>query len=190
MEKDYIPRVQKQYETYYKEVLSTQTWTLAIFGFILTAVFALAAKFSMNIFDIRTKSALDAALAQVEKKFGEQVQKEIETMRKQTSTQLKTLEDGLTKRINEQEQGLKMRSDYQLQFAQGLSFHLSRAWNGAIKHYRLALTNHKKGKPRGIFETLDGGRAAPNLFRAMLDADTATFHEPANKELELTLYKS
>src|SRR5260370_14531060 len=173
MEKDYIPRVQKQYETYYKEVLSTQTWTLAIFGFILTAVFALAAKFSMNIFDIRTKSALDAALAQLEKKFGEQLQKELETLRQQNSTQLKTLEDGLTKRITEQEQGLKMRSDYQLQFAQGLSFHLSLAWNGAIKHYRLALTNHKKGKPRGIFETLDGWRTAAKRFPDLLVASRA-----------------
>src|SRR6266481_522112 len=38
MEKDYITRVQKQYETYYEKVLSTQMWTLGLMGLILTAV--------------------------------------------------------------------------------------------------------------------------------------------------------
>src|SRR5579859_7232188 len=110
LEKDYITRIQTQYERYYEKVLSTQMWTLCLMGLILTAFFGLAAKFSIDIFDSRTKSALDAALAQVEKKLSEQ-----------NSAQLKLLEDGLTERITEQEQDLKIRSRYQFDFAQGLA---------------------------------------------------------------------
>src|SRR5215472_17310724 len=57
MEKDYITRIQKQYESYYQKVFSTQLWTLGIMGLTLTGVFVLVARFSLNMIDERTKNA-------------------------------------------------------------------------------------------------------------------------------------
>src|SRR5467141_846952 len=42
LEKDYITRVQKQYETYYEKAFNTQGWILTILGIILTTLFFLA----------------------------------------------------------------------------------------------------------------------------------------------------
>jgi hypothetical protein len=188
MEKDYVTRVQKQYETYYEKVLSTQMWTLGLMGLILTAVFGLAAKFSLDIFDSRIKSALDAALAQLEKKFREQMQKELEDLRQQNAARLKTLEEDLTKRITDLEQGFKAQSNFQFQFAQGLGFLTQHLWNGAIRHFRHALQIYKKGKPLGVLGKRAGERTVTNIFTAIRQRDAAQFEEAAKKELELDLY--
>jgi hypothetical protein len=39
MEKDYITRTQKQYESYYQKAFNTQMWTLGIMGLLLTGVY-------------------------------------------------------------------------------------------------------------------------------------------------------
>ena len=180
MEKDYITRVQKQYETYYKEVLSTQTWTLAIFGFILTALFALAAKLSIDIFDSRTKSALDAALAQAEEKLSQQ-----------NSAQLKALEDGLTKRITMQEKDLKARSDYQFHFAQGLAAGADERYAAARKRFRKALELYKSDKSRKPLDKVDKANAVvcvKNIFVTVRKEDEPNFQENARKELADEFY--
>src|SRR6516162_11502085 len=57
MEKDYIARTQKLYESYYQKTFNTQMWTLGIVGILLTAVFGLVAKLSLETFEQRTKLA-------------------------------------------------------------------------------------------------------------------------------------
>ena len=47
IDKDYITRTQKFYESYYEKILNTQMWTVAIVGLILTGVFLLVARFSL-----------------------------------------------------------------------------------------------------------------------------------------------
>jgi len=188
MEKDYITRVQKQYESYYKEVLSTQTWTLGIFGFILTAVFAVASKFSLDIFDSRTKSSLDAALAQVEKKFSEQMQKELETLRQHNSVQLKALEDGLTKRISSQEQALKTRPEFQFNFSQGLAMGADKQYADSIDAFRSALDIYKSSKPQELIQKKSGTTTAQNIFVTLRQEDEANIVENAKKELANELY--
>ena len=39
MEKDYITRTQKQYESYYQEAFNAQMWTLGIMGLLLAGVY-------------------------------------------------------------------------------------------------------------------------------------------------------
>jgi len=177
IEKDYITRVQKQYEAYYEKVLSTQTWTLAIFGLILTAVFGLAAKFSIDIFDSRTKSTLDAALAQVEKKLSDQ-----------NAAQLKTLEDAITKRITEQENDLKIRSDYQFQLALGLAAGADERHVDAQNNFRGALRIYKFGRGRQLIPKRSAGLTARNLFYTFERVDQANFKENARKELADEFY--
>ena len=177
MEKDYITRVQKQYESYYEKAFNSQMWTLGIMGIILTAVFGLTTKFSMNIFDSRTKSALDAALAQMEKKLGEQ-----------NSAQLKALEDGLTKRITEQEKDLKARSDFQFRFVQGMTAGADERYYDARFQFRLALGIYKSSKPRELIEKKAGVSSAGNIFVAFKKENEASALENAKKELADELY--
>jgi uncharacterized phage infection (PIP) family protein YhgE len=125
-------------------------WTLGLMGLILAAVFGLAAKFSFGVFDSRTKSALDTALAQLEKKFSEQMQRELETLRQQNSAQLKALEDGLANRIKQQEQDLNIRSRYQFDFAQGLAGMAGDRYARARAAFRRALTMYKSGRARQL----------------------------------------
>jgi len=188
MEKDYITRIQKQYETYYEKVLSTQMWTLGLMGLILTAVFGLAAKFSLDIFDSRTKSALDAALAQVEKKFGEQMQKELESLRQQNAAQLTALEDAFTKRIAQQEEDLKARSTFQFRFAQALTVASDQRYADARTLNRGALRIYKSGKARQLIPKRSGALAARNLFRQFKKEDAVKFMEKAERELADELY--
>ena len=177
MEKDYITRVQKQYETYYEKVLTTQTWTLAIFGFILTALFALAAKFSIDIFDSRTKTALDAGLARVEKNLSEQ-----------NAAQLKDLESALTKRIIGLEADLKTQSDFQFHYVRALAGYVAKQYAESRRLLRQALAIYKSGKPKQLIEKRYGGQAALNIFLAYWDEDDANFVENAKKELADKFY--
>src|SRR6202007_1375867 len=57
IEKDYITRTQKQYESYYQKVLNTQIWTLGIMGLILTGGFVLVARFSLQMINEQAKTA-------------------------------------------------------------------------------------------------------------------------------------
>ena len=188
MEKDYITRVQKQYETYYDKVLSTQTWTLTVFGFILTALFALAAKLSVDIFDSRTKSALDAAVAQLEKKFSEQMQKELKILRQQNTTGLKVLEDDLTKRIGELEQNLQARADFGHVSVQGLAFGIAGQHASARSDFRSALEICRDGKPKQLIDKETGAAVAENIFLSIKKEDQTNFLENAKKELANELY--
>jgi hypothetical protein len=173
MEKDYITRVQKQYETYYKEVLSTQTWTIGIFGLVLTALLIGASIFSFNVFDSRTKSAIGAALTEVENR---------------NASQLKTLEDGLTKRISQQEEDLKNRSSFQFGFAQGMAVSADKRYAEARRSFRRALEIYKLGKARQLIPRSSGVNAVRNVFVQLYNEDHANFTENARLELADPLY--
>ncbi len=200
MEKDYITRVQKQYETYYEKAFNTQLTIVSIIALFITIVFGLAARFGFAIFDRSIQLKLSEASTQLRTEFTQMLGKETQALREANSSQLKALEDGLTKRITEledglakritqQEQDLKAKSNYQFQFAQGLGFFANDVWNGAITHFRRALTVYKQGKPGDIFEKRQGQRVTANIFLAIRASDKAKFEEAAKKELELEVYQ-
>ena len=195
MEKEYILRTQNHYEAYYKEVFSMQThilWTIGItatlISITLTAVFFVAGRFGFNIFDRRIEAALGDATAQLRTDFAERLANETNALQEAHAAELKTLEDGLSKRINEQGKDLKFKSDYQFQFAQGLGFHANSRWDSAILHFRMALHVYKEGKSRGVFGGTNGKRPAANLFLDIKNRDKGKFLEAAKKELENDLY--
>lgn len=189
MEKDYITRVQKQYETYYEKAFNTQVTIVSIIALFITIVFGVAARFGFAIFDRSIQLKLTEASAQLRTEFTQMLGKETQALREANSVQLKALEDGLAKRITQQEQDLKAKSDYQFQFAQGLGLHMNKNWGGAIKHFRLALAIYKEAKPRGIFDKRMGMRTTANIFLAIRARDTEKFEEAAKKELALDVYK-
>ena len=77
MEKDYLTRTQKQYESYYQKVLNTQMWTLGIMGLILTGVFVLVARFSLKMIDEQTKTATAGATVQMRNEYARALAKDV-----------------------------------------------------------------------------------------------------------------
>src|SRR5260370_42055923 len=135
------------------------------------------------MFDSRTKAALAAALAKVEKKLGEQMQKELETLQQQNSAKLQALEDGLAKRITEQEKALQARSDYQFQLAQGLAAGADERYAAARDGFRWALEIDKPDKPQRLFDKRSGATCARNIFVVVKNQEQANFEDNARKEL-------
>ena len=121
LEKDYITRTQKQYEAYYERVLHTQTWTLGIMGLILTAVFGFVVRFSLNLIEERTKSAVADATGQMRNEYARTVAKEVQKLWDSNAADVKKLKKGLAAQIAELEKNLNDRSDFQFQFVHGLA---------------------------------------------------------------------
>ncbi len=206
MEKDYILRTQNHYETYYKEVFSTQThilWTIGLtatlLSITLTAVFFVAARFGFNIFDRRIEMALKEASAQLRTEFTVMLGKQTQAQREANNEQLKALEDGLTKRITDledglskritqQEQDLKARSDFQFKFAQALTLASDKRHADATNLYRSALKIYKRGRDRQLIPKGLGVIATRNLFRQFRKGDAANSVENAKEELAKALY--
>jgi hypothetical protein len=189
MEKDYITRVQKQYETYYEKAFNTQVITVSILALFITIVLAIAAKFGFETFDRRINTALRETSAQLRTEFNQQLRTELDTLRQQNSAQLKALEDALTIRVTEQEQDLKIRSDYQHSFAQALAFAVGGQYGTARNQFRKALMIYKYTKPKQLIEKQTGGAVtAENLFRTFPHEDQDKFGENAKKELADKLY--
>jgi len=120
MERDYIARTQKLYESYYEKTLSKELWILAIVGLILTAVFGIVARFSLNLFEQRTKLATADVTAQVRNEYARTLAKEAQKLAESNAADTKKLKDTLTAKIAELGQLLKDRSDFQIRFVQGL----------------------------------------------------------------------
>jgi len=188
MEKDYITRVQKQYETYYEKAFNTQVATLSIIALFITIVFGLAARFGFAIFDRNIQLKLTEASTHLRTEFNQQLRTELDALRASNAAQLKELEAALTKRIGEKEQDLKARSDYQYQLAQGLAAGADGRNYDARSHFRWALATYKSSKHRQLFEKDDGAVAAQNIFVALEREDKANFEKNAKKELADKLY--
>src|SRR5260370_21107330 len=161
MEKDFIARIQKQYETYYEKGFNTELAIISTLALFITIVLWLAARFGLGIFDRQIDLALREASAQLRTEFTQQLRTELETLRASNADQTKNLEAALTKRITEQEQDLRARSDYQFQFAQALSLFANDRWDGAIRTFRNALVIYNTDKQRGIFAKHQGERTTP-----------------------------
>jgi hypothetical protein len=200
MEKDYITRVQKQYEAYYEKAFNTQVAIVATLTIFISLVLWIASRFGFQTFDRRIEAALRETSAQLRTEFNQQLRTGLDTLRTENAHQVKQLEDnlkrriaeledGLTERIGQQERDLKARSEYQFQFAQGLNFLTQELWDGAITHFRHGLIIYNEGKQRGVIEPYAARRIASNMFFAMQKRDPAKFEEQARKELSNHLYK-
>jgi len=188
MEKDYITRVQKQYETYYEKAFNTQVWTLSILGIFLTVVLGLAGRIGFGIFDRSIQHALGDASAQLRTEFTQMLGKETQALREANSAQLKALEDDLNKRITEQEKDLKTRFDFQYRFVSGLAAGADKRHPDARNRFREALVIYKLSKVRQLIPRESAARAAANIFVSLKNQDEANILENAKKELADALY--
>jgi hypothetical protein len=192
MEKDYITRSQKLYESYYQKVLNTQMWTLGIMGLILTAVFVLVARFSLNMIDERTKTATATttaeATAQMRNEYARTFAKEVQKLWDSSAADIKKLKEALTAQIAELEQNVKDKSNFQSQFVQGLVVGVDERHADSVVTFRNALGTYKSGKPRNLIETRVGATTVRYIFESLRKKHGDNYVERAREELADPFY--
>jgi len=188
MEKDYITRTQKQYESYYQKVLNTQMWTLGIMGLILTGVFVLVAKFSLKMIDEQTKTATAGATVQMRNEYARALAKEVQKLWDSNAADVKKLRETLTAQFTELEQNLKDRSDFRMQFVQALAEGLDERQGDSLLTFRNALRTYKSGKPRNLIEAKMGATIARSIFESLRKKHGENYMDKAREELADSLY--
>ena len=188
MEKDYITRTQKQYESYYQKVLNTQMWTLGIMGLILTGVFVLVARFSLKMIDEQTKTATAGATVQMRNEYARTLAKEVQKLWDSNAADVKKLKETLTAQFAELEQNLKDRSNFQMQFVQALAEGLDERQGDSLLTFRNALRTYKSGKPRNLIEAKVGATTARFIFESLRRKHRENYVDKAREELADSLY--
>ena len=188
VEKDYIARTQKQYESYHEKVLHAQTWTLGIAGLILTAVFGFAARFSLNMFAQRTKSAMAEATAQMRNECARTVAREVQKLWDASVADVKKRKEALTAQMGELEKNLKDESDFLFQFARGLAGGVDECPGDSVATFRKALGTYKSGKSRELIEAKFGAATVRNIFELIRREQGENYVDKARAELADPLY--
>jgi hypothetical protein len=188
MEKDYIARTQKLYESYYQRTFNTQMWTLAIVGLLLIAVFGLVVRFSLNLFEQRTKLATADATAQMRNEHTRIVAKEVQKLWDSNAADTKKLKEALAAQIAMLEQNLKARSDFEMHFVQGIAGGMDASQDESVTTFRQALMAYKSCKPRNLMETKVGATTVRYIFEGMRKEHGENSAEKAREELADPLY--
>jgi multidrug efflux pump subunit AcrB len=188
IEKDYIERSQKEYESYYQKVLNTQMWTLGIMGLILIGVFFLVARFSLKMIEEQTKTATAGATVQMRNEYARTLAKEVQKLWDSNAADLKKLKETLTTQIEELERNLNDRSDFQMQFVQALARGANERNADSVVNFRNSLSNYKSGKPRKLIETKLGATAVRSIFESLEKTQAENYVEKAREELADPLY--
>jgi multidrug efflux pump subunit AcrB len=188
MEKDYITRTQKQYESYYQRVLNTQMWTLGIMGVILIGVFVLVARFSLRMIDEQTKTATAGATVQMRNEYARALAKEVQKLWDTNAADVKELKETLIAQFAELEQNLKDRSNFQMQFVQALAEGVDEDQGDSLVTLRNALRTYKSGKPRNLIEARVGATTARSIFESLRIEHGENYVDKAREELADSLY--
>jgi len=187
-EREFTERSQKVYESYYDKAFNTQLWALAIVGLFLAAVFGLVARFGLKLFEQRTKLATADATAQMRNEYARILAKEVQKLVDTNAADTKKLKEALTGQIAELEQKLKDRSDFQIQFLQGLAAGAEERHDDSVTTFRQALRAYKAGKPRNVMQTEVGATAVQFIFESLRKTHGDKYVEKAHKELTDPLY--
>ena len=188
MEKDYLTRTQKQYESYYQKVLNTQMWTLGIMGLILAGVFVFVGRFSLKMIDEQTKTATAGATVQMRNEYARALAKEVQKLWDSNAADFKKLKETLTAQFAELEKNLKDRSDFQMQFVQALAEGLDERQGDSLLTFRNAFRTYKSGKPRNLIEAKVGAATARSIFESLRRKYGENCVDKAREELADSLY--
>lgn len=188
MEKDFITRVQKQYESYYEKVLRTQLWALAFMTLILAAVFGFTVRFSLNMLDERAKLAVAEATTQLRNDYSRAVAKEVQKLWDSNAADVKKLKEAITKQAAELQKNLKDRSDFEFQFMRGLGATIDQRRDDSFVAFRSALATYKAGKSRDLVEIKMGALVICYIFELLRRAHGENYVEQARAEMADALY--
>jgi hypothetical protein len=188
MEKDYIERAQKLYESYYQKTFSIQLWTLGIVGLLLVGLFGLVAKFSLDQFEQRTKLATADATAQLRNEYSRILAKEVQKLWDSNAADNKKLNEGLAGQIALLEENLKDMADFQMHFVQALAGAAEESLEESVTSFRQALAAYKSSKPRRLMETRAGATTVRHIFDSLRKKHGENFEEKTREELADALY--
>jgi hypothetical protein len=188
MEKDYITRSQRLYESYYQKVLNTQMWILGIVGLILISVFVLFIRFSMNMIDERTKTTIAQATVQMRNEYARALAKEVQKLWESNAGDIKKLKESLTAQVAELEQNARDKSDFQIRFVQALAECVDAPRGDSVLTFRDALSTYKLGKPRNLIESKVGATTGRHVFEALRKKHGENYMDKSREELADPLY--
>ena len=188
MERDYITRIQKQYESYYQKVLDTEIWALGTMGLILTGVFVLVARFSLKLIDEQTKTATAGATVQMRNEYARALAKEANKLYDTNAADIKKMKEALEAQIVEADQILNERYNFQMQFVHALAEGVDERQGDSLVSFRNALRTYKSGKSRHLIETKVGATTAQNLFASLQKMNAENYAEKAREEMADPLY--
>jgi hypothetical protein len=181
MEKDYITRIQKQYETYYEKAFNTQIIIITVMALLV----GLFGKFGV---DHIIQSKLTEASAHLRTEFNQGLDTELQKLKDSNAADTKQLKETLTTEISQLGQNLSDRSNYQFQFAQGMASAADERFEAARLSYRRAVILYKTCKARQLLKTISGRAAIHNMFTALKKASPETFVEQSKQELADPLF--
>jgi hypothetical protein len=150
LDKDYITRIQKQYETYYEKAFNTQVAIISIITLLITIVLWAATRFGLNIFERLNKSAIGETSAQLRADYTKALADEVQKLKDLNDTNIKELEQTLTSKISQLGNDILDRTQFQFQFTQALAFSADKKPEQAIRHYRSAIKIYKEPGTREI----------------------------------------
>lgn len=188
MEKDYITRTQKLYESYYQRVFITQMWILGILGLALAAALVLVIRFSLNMIDERTKTAIAQATVQMRNEYARALAKEVQKLWDANASDVKKLREALTTQITQLEQNLQDKSEFQINFVQALAAVVDENGGDSFVTSRNALATYKSGKPRNLIETKVGATTIRYIFESLRKKHPENYVDKAREELADSLY--
>ncbi len=172
MEKDYITRVQKQYETYYEKAFNTQIIILTILGLII----AMVGKFGL---DRVVQHNLGEASAALRNEFTQMLRAELQTLKDSNAAQVERLQENLL-----------ARAEFTFQFSQGMSQSAGKDFSEAIRHFLNALQVYTDGNLQQTMGKEPGAKSIANVFASLKAKDPANFEVNARKELAADRYKN
>lgn len=173
MEKDYITRVQKQYETYYEKAFNTMITIFSLISVIIAVIAMVTGKLSFTFFDRRALTALAEASIQLRTEITAAINTELDKLRKEIASQNKDLSD---------------RSNYLFMLSQGLVMGTAQRFAEANDSFRRALKIYQVSKPRHLIPRDSGVLTLSNLFGGLSNEYPNTFQEKAKEELADALY--
>ncbi len=188
MERDYIQRTQKLYESYYQKTFNLQMWTLALVGFLLIVIFSFVVRFSVNLFEQRTKLATTDAIAQMRNEHTRTLAREVQKLWDSNAADNKKLRESLAAKQTLLEQNLRHTSEFGLLFVQGLAAGAENRLDDSLAAFRQALLAYKAGKPQNLLDTKMGAATLSQIFESLRKAHTETFPDKAREELAAPLY--
>jgi len=181
LEKDYITRVQKQYESYYEKAFNTQIIIVTIIALLV----GLVGKFGV---DRIIQSKLSEASVQLRTEFKQELDTELQKLKEANAADIGKLTKVLTAQIDQLEEDLKVRSDFQFRFARGSAAAAAEEYLQSVDNLRRALTSYVTCKNRQLIPREEGTTALKNLLLALRFQDEATFADRAKVEFTNPLY--
>jgi len=188
MEKDYITRVQKQYESYYEKAFNTTMTVFGLISIIIAVISFFAGKFGLDFFDRRVHSAIDEASTKLRADITATIKTDLTNLRRENTSQTNELKNALTAQIAQTDQDLQVRSSFQFQAAQALAMAGAGRYAEAIESFRTALELYHSSKPQHLIATNYGVTTVNNIFTGLAKQYPGAFQEKAKEELANTLY--